>query len=409
MNSFDKDNLKNIKAIFMDKTGVDLPSVGPARRRSVRRIVVLAAAAACFLIMTAFAAGMFSSLSGDDLSFRAVYEGNGVVTVEVENLSNKDLRFQPRLRLMRWTTGEEVEPHSNGVIFQNTEIPAHSDGAMTIDLSGAYDVEQLEEPLDNDWYYFILTNNNFAFGQDWICNVRFADPLETPETSEIPAPPAESDAAVIQRVEEELRFYFGTISWDTDERRAMDAQYIEAYTELFDRFDGNIVPSVSPALLVDDPAPGVILDSSLPSDEQYLLIGQHRHTHDVNFKLMASEAESALVLSAELPLETYDAGTYLPLFYIFTYDRSQITGEDDHAFIHGQILSFRELEEYKVYEDDRYLCYEVSDLIYTDLENYARSFAGRDPHIRFDEQVWTRVKNIYGYYKENLGNLFYYR
>ena len=26
---------------------------------------------------------------------------------------------------------------------------------------------------EGDWYYFVLTNNNFAFGQDWMCSFDF--------------------------------------------------------------------------------------------------------------------------------------------------------------------------------------------------------------------------------------------
>ncbi len=35
-------------------------------------------------------------------------------------------------------------------------------------------MEAMEENLpEGDWYYFVLTNNNFAFGQDWMCSFDF--------------------------------------------------------------------------------------------------------------------------------------------------------------------------------------------------------------------------------------------
>ena len=55
------------------------------------------------------------------------------------------------------------------------------------------------------------------------------------------------------------------------------------------------------------------------------------------------------------------------------------------------------------------MCYEVSGLVCSDLEEYARSFAAQNPDVRFDGQVWARVENIYTYYREHLGELISYR
>lgn len=107
MNSFHKENRDHIKAIFQERTGVEL-----TRRRWAGRAVRVAAVAAAVLAcctVTALAANrLFSSLDGDDLALSAVYEGDGIVTVQVENRSGKALHFQKALKLMRWTTGEEI-------------------------------------------------------------------------------------------------------------------------------------------------------------------------------------------------------------------------------------------------------------------------------------------------------------
>ena len=146
MSSFNQAHLRNIKSSFEEKTGVELTSRKPLRH-SIRTVTVLAAVVGCCLTMTAFAISMFSSLSGDDLSLSATYEGNGVVSVQVENKSDKELDFQSALKLMRWSTSEEVKPLSKKVSFNNTTIPAHSSGTMEIDLSGAYDMSLLETPI----------------------------------------------------------------------------------------------------------------------------------------------------------------------------------------------------------------------------------------------------------------------
>lgn len=406
MNTFNKNNLKNIKDVFQDKTGVKL-AAKKSPHLSIRTTIILAAVMACFLVTTAFAIDLFSSLSGDDLRLNATYKGNGIVSIVVENKSNKELHFQQKLKLMQWTTGEEVKPVSSKVAFDGTRIPANSSGVMTIDMSNAYDIKKLEEPLTDDHYYFVLTNNNFSFGQDWMCTVKFSENIVAPVTpASIPKP----DDKIVQGITKSLQFYFESISFDIDKRHAMDAEYIKAYTELFADFKGNIVKSVTPMLLVDTLTSGVVFDDSLPLKEQYLLVGENWFSHDANFKLLATNTENALVLSAGLPLKKYkDDTTEIPLFYIFTYERSSISEENCYAFIHGQLLKFSDLEKYKVYEDEQYVCYEVSNMIYSDLDQYTKSFACQNTEIRFDEQAWKRVENIYTYYKENMGSLFYYK
>ena len=146
MDSFKRTNLQNIKDIFEKRTGVDLDrgkSFQPFKMAVIAAAVIL-----CCLSATAFTFSLFSSLSGDDLGISAVYEGNGVVSVWVENRSDKDLHFQSALKLMQWSTSEEIAPIAEkNVSFSGTHIPAHSSGTMTIDLSEAYDIAMLETPL----------------------------------------------------------------------------------------------------------------------------------------------------------------------------------------------------------------------------------------------------------------------
>lgn len=148
MDSFNKTNLQNIKDIFEEKTGVALET--RRRRQPIRAAMLVAAVLVCSLTMTAFAVSLFSSLSGDDLSLSATYEGNGIVTIQVANKSDKDLSFQRQLKLMRWSTGKEVEPVSDTIVFDGTEFEAHTNGVMTVDLSKAYDMDFLEQPLADD-------------------------------------------------------------------------------------------------------------------------------------------------------------------------------------------------------------------------------------------------------------------
>ena len=405
MNDFHREHREHIQEIFERKTGVKLRP--ERRRRPVRAAALAAALLLLCLTATAVGASLFSGLEGDDLSLGAVYEGGGVVTIQVENRSDKVLEFQRQLKLMRWSTGEEVPSLGGEVAFEGVKIAPHASGTMTLDLNGAYDLELLEEPLTEDWYYFVLTNHNFAFGQDWMCGIEFAPQVAAADPEPLPAP--EADPAAVQAALEELRPYFEHVTFDLEERRTMDAEYMERVNRLLADFEGEVVPSVPSRLLVGDPDPAAVFDSTVPQEEQYLLIGEHRHFTDWNFKLLATDTESALVLSAMLPLERYeDAGRDMPVFYLFTYEK-EAAQADRYAFLYGQLYSFAELEPRKVYEDEQHVCYEVSGLIYSDLREHTQRFLDQNPDIRFDNQVWNRVQAIRDYYQAHMSDLFYYQ
>ena len=67
-----------------------------------------------------------------------------------------------------------VEGDSRKIRMSGQTIEPRSQGVVSIDISEGYDVKAVEENLpEGDWYYFVLTNNNFAFGQDWMCSFDF--------------------------------------------------------------------------------------------------------------------------------------------------------------------------------------------------------------------------------------------
>ena len=411
MDSFNKTNLQNIKDIFEEKTGVALET--RRRRQPIKAAMLVAAVLVCSLTMTAFAVSLFSSLSGDDLSLSATYEGNGIVTIQVANKSDKDLSFQRQLKLMRWSTGKEVEPVSDTIVFDGTEFEAHTNGVMTVDLSKAYDMDFLEQPLADDNYYFVLTNNNFMFGQDWMCFVTFAEPIKTVVDDPIPVTPVEADKELVAQIMEELQPYFENYYTDIADRRNHADNYLVKCQELLATLDRDIVASEASPLAIDGLNPDVVFDKTAPLETQHWLTGLHEHTLDgYGIPVGSAEGESALVLSAYVPQHKgeVDGGAEVPLLYFFTYSVDDIQSPEDYAFIHGQIITFEQLEQYKVYEDDQYVCYEVTDLFYTNLRQHVESIISQRSDIYFDEQVWERVENIYTYYKDRdvLASRFYY-
>ena len=412
MDSFNRTNLHNIKNIFEEKTGVDLDA-GQRHHHPIKAAMLVAAVLVCSLTMTAFAASLFSSLSGDDLSLSATYDGNGIVSIQVENKSDKDLSFQRQLKLMRWSTSEEIAPLSDEIAFSGTEFEAHTSGVMTVDLSEAYNMDFLEQPLTDDHYYFVLTNNNFVFGQDWMCSVAFAEPIKTVVEEPIPITSVEADKELVAQIMEELQPYFENYHTDIAERRTHADSYRQKCQELLAAFDRDVISSTESPLVIDGLNPGVVFDKTAPLETQHWLTGLHRHTLDgYGIPVGSADGESALVLSAYIPQHKgeVDGGAEVPLLYFFTYNVDDIQSPEDCAFIHGQIMTFEQLEQHKVYEDDQYVCYEVTDLFYTHLRQHVESIISQRSDVYFDEQVWERVENIYTYYKDRdvLASRFYY-
>ena len=169
---FNSNHLKNIQVIFEEKTGTNI-----TKNKSYvnhKYVMVFAAILLCFATFSAFAYAKFSSLNGDQVAFYPSYKGDGIVEITIDNYSDIDLKLQEQIQLKQWSTAEEVEGDKEKITFNNMEVKADSRETIVIDLSEGYNIEQLEQPLEaGDWYYVVLTNNGFAFGQDWMCSIDF--------------------------------------------------------------------------------------------------------------------------------------------------------------------------------------------------------------------------------------------
>ncbi len=385
MRSFSEENYRNIQSLFTEKTGV------PLRKRRAARAAPFALAAAvlaALLTVTALAADLFSPLVGDELALGAVYEGDGVVSVHVENRSDKELKFQEQLRLLRWDTSEEIAPKRGAAVrFANTAFAPHTEGVMTLDLSRAYDLAALDEPLAQGGYYLVLTNSNFVFGQDWICFIHAAAPEtagepaeavpeETPEPAAAPLAPAETDAELTARVEETLRPYF-EMSGDVAQRRSHNAEYYAVCAELLAPLGGRAARPAPSDIVIGDAEEGVIFDPAAPADAQHLLTGENYTTLD----------------AYGLPV----GGAPIPVVYLFTYFREDVENAD-YLFVHGQLVPLSEVEDRRVYEDERYVCYELSAYFYTDVQTHAETLCAQRGDVCWNDAARQRVQKIYDYY-----------
>ena len=116
-------------------------------------------------------------------------------------------------------------------------------------------------------------------------------------------------------------------------------------------------------------------------------------------------SDQSLQIMAALPeyQGQTDGGQCIPVVYLFVYERAALTAENPYAFIYGNIIPFSRMEQDKVYEDDRYVIYDMTDLFYTDLDAYLDDFVSvmkGKVSLYFDEQIRRRVHNVYDYFRD---------
>jgi len=389
----------------------------PASRPSTRKwLAVLLAAVLLALGLMACAQVLFNSISGDDLSLEASYMGKGVVEINVENKSGKVLNFQPALKLMRWSDGTEI-PAYGKVRFANTEIAQNSTGVLTVDLSAAYDMAELEKPLSDDWYYFVLTNHSFAFGQNWMCTVRFSETeAAVPPVYPVQPSPAEADPVLIQKVETGLQSFFeSSILADKERRAEVTAAYFTRCMEIIRESGKNVIRPVSPspAFLLDAPPEGTVLDRNLPEKMQCQLIEQRTASIDsYAVPVGASPEDTACIFSAAVPQTEDDLssadGTTLPVTYVMVYDSAQARQPDAYAFIRGQLIPLSELQSEVVYEDDQYTAFNVTGCFFTDLDTQVAAFLQWRTDLFFNDDVEERIQNVYAYLQDAVKKIYPY-
>ena len=412
MNRFTKNNLRNIRQTFEEKTGVNL---NVERRVSPKKTTyLLLAAALCALLLASCARTLFSGLNGDDLSLKGTYLGDGIVSIEVVNRSDKALEFQKQVKLMGWRNGE-VEPLPGGTMrVENTRFPAHSGGTMLVDLSEAYDIKALENgtwgTLEESGYYLVLTNHDFLFGHDWMCFFHFSEPAEETTPTEPETPPEPAPAQNLDGITDDLKSYFEDTYLDEPPTMTQaHFEYQQKVQELLAQTNGTLVHPVDPHVFVQTPREQVF-DETLPMDIQYQVVIQQYHSLDAFNRMVGAAfsgtgSDQSLQIMAALPeyQGQTDGGQCIPVVYLFVYERAALTAENPYAFIYGNIIPFSRMEQDKVYEDDRYVIYDMTDLFYTDLDAYLDDFVSvmkGKVSLYFDEQIRRRVHNVYDYFRD---------
>ena len=410
MNQMTKQNLNNIKDRFERETGASLQKERSGFPRG--RVLLLAVLAAAGLLLTAFSLPLFSPLDGDALSLEGTYLGNGIVSVRVENGSDKVLTFTDA-RLFSWNDGEVTMVPGGKVTLKDTRVEPHGEGIMTVDLSGAYDISYLEMTTPGkpkqSWYYLLLTNQSFLFGHDWMCSFSFGEEAAALETQPVPA--AGGKAQNLEKVEEELRFYFEQSYLDVvpafNEQHFAYQQKVE---ELLMRTPGTHVRPVDPMLFPEIREGDRLFDPSVPEDEQTLPVSMRYSSLDAARRMVGSRfsgvtSDFALQIGGTLPVDTETGETSIPLVFFAVYETRAVMEVNAYTFLYGRILPFEDLEPVKVYEGEGYTVYDVTDLFYTDLDAYMNDLLGE----KVDDGVYKRLQAIRDYFRnpENLTFCFY--
>ncbi len=403
-----RENYTNIQTRFQEKTGVTLPKSHPAPGR---RLVVLVSVAAAFCLLAAFSLPLFSALDGDALTLHGEYLGDGIVSVTAQNHSRKDLNFEDQVKLMEWGTGQEVPATGGEALFSDVCVPAHSEVVFTIDLTKAYDCPALEASHPKQYHYLVLTNQSFLRGQQWQCTVHFTETLPVNATPDHTIVTMEPE--ILANVAPELQWYFQTEHYaGAFSFNPHHYEYLQQVHELLQRSNRRVVEAVSGVLIAEPILDGVIIDGTYPADLQYQLGSMQQSTLSDGFGRLVggTDMEHIKYIAYQLPCSDQGKIIYsVPLLYFSTFPVSEIQSDSDCAFIHGQLLSFAQLEDYKVYEDGDYVCYNVTHLFYTDLETYLRSYItadpfGSEPPVKdvMSDHALRRAEAVLAYYEEHL-------
>ena len=347
---------------------------------SMRRIIVFAAILALLLSLCAFTYTYFSTAAGDTLILTAKYAGEGIVLAEVQNQSDKSILLEPSIKLLYYSTNTPVETTGSAPAVTGLEIPAMKTQTVRIDLRQSYDLTKLEN-LTNDFICLQLTNKGFLPGQKWTALVSFR-----PNTGEyVPQYVKTGDTVRSSGVIPSLRAYFENFTPDVFARWADVPNYLELVEQELSQVDGNIVAPVDPFYYWDL--------------EEYHTLVQSSCFDGYNKLLGRTDMEKITHISIFVPRlldgEKLDGVQEIPLFYFWIFPRNQIQSSEDYAFIRGNLLTFREIEEYKIYEDNEYVIYEMHHLVYSDLRNYVEEMLIQNDSIYFNDEIWERIQSFY--------------
>ncbi len=132
MKKYGRKNLRAIQAIVQEKTGAVIIPDRKLTGHKIRQMALLAGSLLCFAILCAFAYAKFSDLNGDVAGFAPAYQGDGRFEIVIINESDRELELQDKVKVMQWSTSEEVEGDNGKIRMSGMTIAPHSEGVVSL-------------------------------------------------------------------------------------------------------------------------------------------------------------------------------------------------------------------------------------------------------------------------------------
>jgi len=436
------ETLDNIKAPedLKERTVVSMINLqGKTHRFYGKKLAVLIITVIVLAVMGTFTVIAYNNCIYDPtaLNFSTEYLGDGIVNINVYNGTDKDVKFQNNYKLCRWTTGELKTVSDEKCNIKVSTCKSKHSITIKINLNNLYDVEALEkEVLVNDWYYIIVTNKNFVHEHDWQCSFRFNNLGEEQEKElklQQEQKKKEAEESILSSgyfdsIDEKYMFYF--------ESELMNAETQQKYFDMvandIKNLDGNYVSATSTdsfpekSLYIKDVNSEVTFDNIGCNDTEgisYLSLNGQLCMQDAikylnmlgepywdnnNGKIKFNKKMGCMQIKVAYKDNLgFDGFSTFPVFYMVSYKTEDIKSPGDYCFIHGRFYQFKDLEDLKVYQDEKYTIYNINQFLFTDPEQYIQDYMF-DVKKGEEERYYQRALNVYNYFNENIKDCFVY-
>lgn len=408
---------KSLKApeALKEKTVTEMKKL--AVRHSIKPV-----AAVCLCAVSAAGIGTVMAYGSrlydpDDLNFSAEYMGNGIVEIEIYNGTDKTVYFQDSYRLGSFDN-IAIPKLSDKRDYNSKRVKSEQRETVRIDLKKSYDISGVEQ--DDSLYYILLTDDNFVHEHDWQCSFRFTQPEPIPneETkSELYEAPA-VQPEYYESAETKFSFYF---EGDPDSEDIL-SDYYEAVQKEISAMGDSYVSARSMTMFPEYSLFVTEYERSMLNngeDNSYLFVSgrgaELDHTHrcilgerfyDISDgEKMYNRKDGCFQIYVEYSDKNGDT-IQLPVYTGVSFAAEEVSPEK-YCFIHGRFYSFSELEDMKIFEDDRYVIYGINRLLFDDTEAYLRENLQNCAADEF-ENTLQKAMRICGYFEENISDCFQY-
>ncbi len=408
---------KSLKApeALKEKTVMEMKKLaGRHSLKPVAAVCLCAVSAAGIGTVMAYGSKLYDP---DDLHFTAEYMGNGIVEIEIYNGTDKTVYFQDSYRLGSFDNNV-IPELSDKRDYNSKKVKSEQRETVRIDLKKSYDISEIEQ--DDSVYYIQLTDDNFVHEHDWQCSFRFVQPTpvpdEEPEADRPETPTVQPE--YYASADSKYSFYF---EGDPDSEDILSDYYEAVQKEISAMGDSY----VSARSMTSFPEYSLFVTEYERSplnngeDNRYLFVSGRGAELDHTHRCILGEeyydiSDGEKVYNRkdgcfQIYVEYSDknGGTIqLPVYTGVSFAAEEVSPEK-YCFIHGKFYRFSELEDFKIFEDERYIIYGINRLLFDDTEAYLKNNIQNCDTDEF-EQTFERAMRVCGYFEENISDCFEY-